>query len=368
MPISGPIGGVGATGDDDNIKTIDNKDGRAATPQNDREQIILDAISARIAALEALVADDEYEDIVSSLGDHDDLEDGEPPLESLSEELLNDSSATGAGRQTADRLFARIQPGDCEDVFEDSAAPKDGEYPPELPVELLDEDDFKRLNPRIFSQGSPFPFAEIANGSIGTVFLGVQPVHIHPQVYFRSDMLQEMFINGSEHGVLPDVGLQEFKIVMLAIYGINCPILGHATYKGVDYINALGLCIKLRCDGSVYESVVQCMRGYFSAFQEWVTIPRNAMTQDLHRTKLLEINDCFKAYKKYVCDGRPAPFPVNCFAILLAQLCPDNVYNWYSDVLDAELVCQVSMALMRQRGNIMPFTVEEEELFTRPRL
>ncbi|KAI1270813.1 hypothetical protein F5Y07DRAFT_385021 [Xylaria sp. FL0933] len=155
---------------------------------------------------------------------------------------------------------------------------------------------------------------------------------------------------------------------MLAIYGIKNPILGHSAYKGIDYIKAIALCLKLRCNGDVYNAIAQCTKGHFCAYKYWKGIPRNAMTQDLHRSKIMEINECYKAFKKYVCGGVPAPFAVNSFAILLAKFCPDDVYNIYSDAIDLQLARQVGNALIRQRDVMVPFSPDEEDLFTPPRV
>lgn len=201
--------------------------------------------------------------------------------------------------------------------------------------------------------------------------IGNVDVWIHTSVLARSQALDEIFVLGSRESVLgravlPNVGLPEFKILMLAIYGTGTPILGHQAYTGVDYMKALSLSDTLRCDAAVYESVAQYARGHFSAFKNWMSIPYNSMTQALHRTKILEINEAYKAYKGHVRTDGPRAFMDNSFAILLSTFCPANVYCLYSDALDGGLVLQVSNASLLQRGCDTPFSAEETKLFTCP--
>ncbi|KAI0450103.1 hypothetical protein F5B21DRAFT_508533 [Xylaria acuta] len=232
------------------------------------------------------------------------------------------------------------------------------------------EDDFKALNYGIF--GYEAPHGQIMDGSrIVAAVVGGKAVLVHARVLVRSQVLYEIFNNGSEaavmnRGVFPEIGLPEFKILMLAIYGINSPILGHQAYAGADYIKALSLSNTFRCQADVYDSIAECARGHFSAFKNWGAIPSNGLTQDLHRKQMLEINEAYKAYKTHIRGDGPVAFTDNAFAVLLWEFCPARVYCLYSDILDQELVRQVSNAALRQRENIHPFSAQETKLFTRP--
>ncbi|KAI0546362.1 hypothetical protein F4679DRAFT_587544 [Xylaria curta] len=233
----------------------------------------------------------------------------------------------------------------------------------------VSEDDFKALNHVIF--GYEAPRDQITDGStIVPVVVGSKVVFIHARVLVHSHVLYDLYTNGSEadfgnRGVLAGIGLPEFKILMLAIYGIKSPILGFQAYAGADYIKALALCNALRCEARVYDSIVECTRGYFNSFKNWKEIPFNGLTQDLHRKQIIDINDAYKAYKIHTRSG-PAAFTDNAFALLLWEFCPARAYCLYSDILDEELVRQVSIAALRQRDNLSPFSAQETKLFTRP--
>ncbi|KAI0860554.1 hypothetical protein F4860DRAFT_478831 [Xylaria cubensis] len=235
----------------------------------------------------------------------------------------------------------------------------------------VSEDDFKALNHGIF--GYEAPRGQIMDGSrIVSAFVSGQVVLIHASVLVHSKVLYEIYNNGSEADVMnrcvfPDIGLPEFKILMLAIYGIKSPILGFRAYEGADYVKALSLCDSLHCQDRVYDSIVECTRGHFNAFKNWKQIPFNGLTQDLHRKEILDINEAYKAYKTHIRSDGPAAFTDNAFALLLWEFCPARAYYLYSDILDEELVRQVSIAALRQRDNISPFSAQETKLFTRPR-
>ncbi|KAI0478266.1 hypothetical protein F4859DRAFT_513850 [Xylaria cf. heliscus] len=236
----------------------------------------------------------------------------------------------------------------------------------------VSEDDFKALNYEIFNHEAPR--GQIMDGSrIVVAIVEGNAVLIHARVLVHSHVLCEIYNNGSEvavtdRAVFPDIGLPEFKILMLAIYGIKCPILGQQTYAGVDYIKALSLSNIFRCEARVYDSIAKCTRGYFSGFKNWAAIPSNGLTQDLHRKHMMDINEAFKEYKMHVRGSGSPAFADNAFAILLWEFCPARVFCLYSDILDHELVRQVSNAALRQRENISPFSAQETKLFTRPAL
>ncbi|KAI1746725.1 hypothetical protein F4782DRAFT_536164 [Xylaria castorea] len=234
----------------------------------------------------------------------------------------------------------------------------------------VSEDDLKALNYEIF--GYEAPRGQIMDGSRMVVaVVGGKAVLIHARVLVRSQVLYEIYNNGSEaavmnRGVFPEIGLPEFKILMLAMYGINSPVLGCQEYAGADYIKALSLSNTLRCQAGVYDSIAECARGHFSAFKNWKEIPSNGLTQDLHRKQIIDINEAYKTYKTHIRSDGPVPFTDNAFSILLWEFCPARVYCLYSSILDQELVRQVSNAALRHRDNIHPFSAQETKLFTRP--
>ncbi|TRX93697.1 hypothetical protein FHL15_005373 [Xylaria flabelliformis] len=234
----------------------------------------------------------------------------------------------------------------------------------------VSEDDFKALNYGIF--GYEAPRGQIMDGSrIVSAFVGGKAVLIHARVLVHSKVLYEIYNNGSEADIMnrcvfPEIGLPEFKILMLAIYGIKSPILGFQAYEGADYIKALSLCTTFRCEARVYKSIVECTRGYFNAFKNWKEIPFNGLTQDLHRKEILDINEAYKAFKSHTRGDQPIMFTDNDFALLLWEFCPVRAYCLYSDILDRELVRQVSIAALRQRDNISPFAGHDSSLFNRP--
>ncbi|KAI8954364.1 hypothetical protein F4801DRAFT_575441 [Xylaria longipes] len=234
----------------------------------------------------------------------------------------------------------------------------------------VSEDDFKALNYDIFNYEAPRNQV-MDGGRIVAAVVGDKAVLIHARVLVRSQVLYEIFNNGSEaavtnRGVFPEIGLPEFKILMLAIYGINSPILGHQAYAGVDYVKALTLCNTFRCQAGVYDAIAECARGHFCAFKNWGGIPSNGLTQDLHRKQILDINEAHMAYKAHIRGDGPVAFTDNAFAILLWEFCPARVWCVYSYILDQDLVRQVSNAALRMRENIHPFSAQETKLFTRP--
>ncbi|KAI1741279.1 hypothetical protein F4680DRAFT_458135 [Xylaria scruposa] len=234
----------------------------------------------------------------------------------------------------------------------------------------VSEDDFKALNHVIF--GYEAPRDQIMDGStIVPVVVGCKVVLIHAKVLVRSRVLYEFYNNGSEanfgsRGVFAGIGLPEFKILMLAIYGIKSPILGFQAYAGADYIKALSLSNTLRCEARVYDSIVECARGYFNSFKNWKEIPFNGLTQDLHRKQIIDINDAYKMYKTHLRSDGPVAFTDNAFALLLWEFCPARAYCLYSDILDEELVRQVSIAAFRRQDNLSLFSAQETKLFTHP--
>ncbi|KAI0802124.1 hypothetical protein GGR55DRAFT_701245 [Xylaria sp. FL0064] len=370
------FGGLGVTQEEEDAAVEQvteephNGDGLTAA-----EQVLLDSIMERIEALEtleaveALQAAADAHSTSSKYEDDDSASENEASLvESMANDLQAKLDADAADQHMFERLNARMKSGVYEYLMGGSPASDEGNFPTEFPVELINEDDFKNLNHKLFNHNAPLEGDELVNGRVVTVHVDCQTVRIHDLVLFRSEVLLEIFMYGDNEAVLSSVGINEFKILMLAMYGIKNPIFGHSAYKGIDYIKAIALCLKLRCDGPVYEAIAQCTKGHFCAYKYWKGIPRNAMTQDLHRSKIMEINECYKAFKNYVCGGVPAPFAVNSFAILLAKFCPDDVYNIYSDAIDLQLARQVGNALIRQRDVMVPFSPDEEDLFTPPRV
>ncbi|KAI1357898.1 hypothetical protein F5Y08DRAFT_134701 [Xylaria arbuscula] len=203
--------------------------------------------------------------------------------------------------------------------------------------------------------------------------VGDDIISFHQCVLVRSKLLQKFFKNRhrvtlTNLRVFRDVEVAEVKILMQVMYGVHNPILGHSTYKGGDYFKAMWLAEMLGCDACVYDTVVLCARAHFSAFKNWPFIPANSMTQDLHRAKFVEINEAFAAYKDVLGCGAPRAFLDNSFAVLLAQFCPDSVYCMYNDILDGDLVRQVSVAMTRMRSRAYPFSAEELKLVTCPRI
>ncbi|KAI0436944.1 hypothetical protein F4803DRAFT_556496 [Xylaria telfairii] len=234
----------------------------------------------------------------------------------------------------------------------------------------LSDDDFKALNFGMFNFHAPRN--QIMDGSrIVSAIVKGTTVLIHARVLKRSRVLYETYNNGSEsainnQAVFPEIGLPEFKILMLAMYGVNNHILGHRDYAGVDYVKALSLSNTFRCQPEVYDSITECARGHFSALQNWGAIPCNGLTWHLHRQHMRDINSAFKLYQDHFRGDGPVAFSHNSFAVLLWELCPARVYCMYSDTLDPGLVRQVSNAALRHRENIHPFSFLETKLFTSP--
>ncbi|KAH8161958.1 hypothetical protein CIB48_g6295 [Xylaria polymorpha] len=251
-----------------------------------------------------------------------------------------------------------------------SSQPENNVYGATVTFARLSDDDFKALNFGIFNYHAPHN--QIMDGSriVGAIIDGTA-VLIHARVLVRSHVLFETYNNGSEwavnnQAVFSGIGLPEFKILMLAIYGVNNPILGQQEYAGADYIKALSLSNTFRCQPEVYDSIAECARGYFSALKNWGAIPCNGLTWHLHREHMRDINSAFKLYQDHVRGDGPVAFAQNAFAVLLWEFCPARVYCMYSDILDPYLVRQVSNAALRQRENIHPFSSLETKLFTRP--
>ncbi|TGJ77135.1 hypothetical protein E0Z10_g10744 [Xylaria hypoxylon] len=239
-------------------------------------------------------------------------------------------------------------------------------------VAQVSEDDFKALNYGLFNYEAPRNQI-MDSGRIVIAVVSGNAVLIHAKVLDCSEHLHEIFNNGSEEALMdratfPNIGLPEFKILMLAIYGVKCPILGHQAYAGVDYIRALCLSNKFGCQPAVYDSVAECTRGHFNAFTNWMSIPTNGLTQDLHKKQIMEINDAFKAYKEHIRDDGQKAFMGISFAILLWEFCPAHIYCLYSARLDHELVRLISHAAFRKKEPTASFSPQESKLFTRPSL
>jgi hypothetical protein len=196
-------------------------------------------------------------------------------------------------------------------------------------------------------------------------------VLVHERVLHRSRILFSIFNNNSEAAasnvaVLPNIGLREFKIIMLAIYGIRCPILGVQEYAAVDYVKALTLANTYQCRPEVYDSIADCTQGYFWNFTNWKSIPDVGITMSMHFNKIMEINEAYKAYKTHAFAGGSPAFFKSSFAILLWVHCPASVYVTYCDRLDADLVREVSIAAMTKRDYAIPFSNDEIKLFSKP--
>ncbi|KAI0508460.1 hypothetical protein F5B22DRAFT_659227 [Xylaria bambusicola] len=237
----------------------------------------------------------------------------------------------------------------------------------------LSAEDFKTLNRSLFNYDPQNGYS--TDERLVYLFVGSYGVRLHERVLVHCKFLQDVFKSPAkpsytltDQTAFQDVGIQEVKILMQAIYGIQSPVLGHANYQGADYMEALWLSEMLHCDAGVYDSITLCARAHFSAFKYWQTIPANSMTQDFHRAKLAEINVAFKVYRSRAPGNIPRAFRDNSFAILLAKFCPDFVYCLYSDMLDYDLAHQVGVAAIRMRDRIAPFSTEEMKLFTSPSL
>ena len=196
-----------------------------------------------------------------------------------------------------------------------------------------------------------------------------QEVLVHARILINSRFLYETFHNGSIDDIsdsvtLPGVELQELKLVMTALYGINSPILGHEAYTGADYIRALSLSNALGCEPFVYKSLSDCARGYFHGFKDWKSIPFNGLTHDLHRKLIMDINEAYKAYRNR--GPGPHAFFEHSFGIMMLEFCPRQVYAVYDEQLDEEFVHLVAGVSYRKSFLDYPFEADETLLFTRP--
>ncbi|KAI0396305.1 hypothetical protein F5Y17DRAFT_472754 [Xylariaceae sp. FL0594] len=233
---------------------------------------------------------------------------------------------------------------------------------------VLSEEDFKGLNPLLFGYAT-HTNQLMDRSRIIKFAVGSKEVLVHARVLVHSEFLFESFNNGSiddvcDQAPLPGVGVQEFKLVMLAMYGINCPILGFNTFKGVDYIHALCLARDLRCAEFVYQSLCDCTRGHFHLYKHWKSIPFNPMTTEFHRDMLLDVYKAYKAYRKRGAFV-PHAFREHAFGILVLETCPEEVYTIYREQLGGRF-WNLLGGLHRRKTRGNPFSANEVLLFTRP--
>jgi hypothetical protein len=196
-----------------------------------------------------------------------------------------------------------------------------------------------------------------------------ETVFIHESILTRSPGLFTLYNDGSQQAsqdsvVIHDVGLLEFEILMLAIYGIRRSILGYEEYTGVHFIKALTLCEQFRCQPVVYDSIAKCVKEYFHRFSYWMSIPDNVLTNQLHIEQMIDINEAYMAYKVHFRRGRPCAFRKISFGVLLWKFCPSHIYNKHSHLLDHGLTHAVSLAGIRCRDYVQPFAAEDIELFS----